>query len=414
MQKKLSQNKRTGFYYWAGPGTIRMTRLKYPGARINVSNLLESYDYPVLKKAKDIFGLTDVWVTYSWGFSEATEQPDYAFIKAKLPNFKRLNLRTHAYVQGCNLVLAEHHDTDYYCRDFRDRLIPYHRGRKVTCPNNPQFREFMTRKIEKLLRLPFTGIYLDNIHMGQLPITVSQKWLTFFGCACAYCQQRFYKEYGRAIPAYFNRETKVFHEYVQFRTQVMMEFVSSIAALVHSGGKEFGTNSFDPKYDPQLTYGTNLHFLEKLQDYLLFENHSLPDLLLQKRNNTYLLPLLKRREKPVFIVSYRQGIGREPHYRQTDFDAIYTESKQLDYAPCYKASEFVTGKIWHNLFIDEFRQPRQFTAVRFLPHAIKHRNLRGRKLLKLYNQLYNPLLTALYEQRWARKFASPIYYYALQ
>ena len=411
MQQKSSQ-KRVGFYYWAGPGTIRMTRLKYPGARVNVSNLLESYDYPVLKRAKDTFGLTDVWVTYSWGFSERTEQPDYAFIKTKLANFERLNLRTHAYVQGCNLVVAEHAETDYYCRDFRNRLIPYHRGRKVTCPNNPLFREYLTRKIEKLLRLPFSGVYLDNIHMGQLPIAVSRNWLTFFGCACTYCQQRFHKEYGSVIPPYFNRETKVFTDYVQFRARVMMEFVTSIATLVHSAGKEFGTNSFDPKYDSQITYGTNLHFLEQLQDYLLFENHSLPDFS-QKRNNTYLLPLLQARKKPVFIVSYNKGIGREPHYSQTDFDAIYTESKQLNYAPCYKASEFTTKKIWHNLFIEEFRKPTYVTDIRFLPYTIKSKNLRGRKLLKLYNKLYNPLLTALYEKRWARQFAAPLYYYAL-
>ena len=194
----------------------------------------------------------------------------------------------------------------------------------------------------------------------------------------------------------------------------MMEFVANMAELVHSGGKEFGTNSFDPKYDSQLTYGTNLHFLEKFQDYLLFENHSLPGISPRTRNNTYLLPLLKTRGKPVFIVSYRKGIGREPHYSQTDFDTIYTESKQLNYAPCYKASEFTTGKIWHNLLVDEFRKPVQFTDVRFLPYTIKSKNLRGRKLLRIYNKLYNPLLTALYEKRWARKFATPLYYYAIK
>jgi hypothetical protein len=72
-------NKRTGFYCWAGPGTIRMIKLKFFNPKIDRHSLMHSYDYNYLSKAKELFGITDVWATYSWGFSPETEKEDYKF-----------------------------------------------------------------------------------------------------------------------------------------------------------------------------------------------------------------------------------------------------------------------------------------------------------------------------------------------
>ena len=134
--------------------------------------------------ARDKLGTTDAWVSYSWGFSEQTEQDDYQFLRDRLANFQRLGIKTHAYVQGTNLVWAEHQDADYYCRDYRGRLIPYHRGRKLTCPNNPAFRDYIHHKVALALCEDVDGVFVDNMHFGLFPLRIGKGRFTFFGCQC--------------------------------------------------------------------------------------------------------------------------------------------------------------------------------------------------------------------------------------
>ena len=69
----------SGLYYWAGSGTVRMIQLKYPQAKIDSESFLISYDLSILKQAKATLGITDAWVSYSWGFARETEGEDYVF-----------------------------------------------------------------------------------------------------------------------------------------------------------------------------------------------------------------------------------------------------------------------------------------------------------------------------------------------
>jgi hypothetical protein len=50
---------RAGVYCWAGPGTERMIRLKYPHHKIDLPSVWQSYDYDQLKQAKEKLGTTD-------------------------------------------------------------------------------------------------------------------------------------------------------------------------------------------------------------------------------------------------------------------------------------------------------------------------------------------------------------------
>ena len=56
-----------------------MIKLKFFNPKIDRHSLMHSYDYNYLSKAKELFGITDVWATYSWGFSPETEKEDYKF-----------------------------------------------------------------------------------------------------------------------------------------------------------------------------------------------------------------------------------------------------------------------------------------------------------------------------------------------
>jgi hypothetical protein len=406
----INTTQRAGVYCWAGPGTERMIRLKYPHHKIDLSSVWQSYDLDQLQQAKEKLGTTDAWVSYSWGFSEQTEQEDYQFLRQRLENFHRLGIKTNAYVQGTNLVLEEHQEKDYFCRDYRGRLIPYHRGRKLTCPNNPAFKAYLHRKVALALNEEVDGVYIDNMHFGQLPLLLGKRRTTFFGCRCQHCQKRFKREVGTAIPSLFHLDSEVFSAYVDFRVRSLMELVRELADQVHTAGKQFGSNSFDPRHDPRLLYGTDLGELNQVQDYFLFENHYLP---CKKRSNAYLQPLVQPLSKPVFVVSYKRGIGRERHYSQADFDAVYSESQTMGYIPCYKASEYTTRGVWHNLRFEQIQPVQQIEGIRFkAARAVEEmpRLPGGPYLSSVLNRIYVPTLSGYYENKFVRKSLGWLYY----
>lgn len=404
--------KRNGIYYWAGPGTIRMTRLKYPTTQIHTASFLNSYNFEVLKPLKEMLQLTDAWVSFSWGFSPRTELEDYDFTLGKLSNFQKLGIKTHAYIQGCNLVLEEHKGLDYFCRDWYGRFIPYHRGRKMTCPNNPYFQELLLNKVEYAAKKDFSGIFVDNILFGQMPLIVAGGYTTFFGCCCTFCKVSFKKYAGTQIPKLFKVDSPVYKQYVQFRVTVITKLLKSIAKQVQAADKEFGTNSFDPRNDTKLLNGTDISDLTQLQDYLLFENHDLPRFGKFPKSNAHLKVLIQKTKKPIFIVSYKKGIGRDEAYNQSDYNAIYTESKKLGYNPCYKGTEFLTGGVWHNINAKTLA-PLKTIAISQLS-TYKKKSLKGKYLLRLYNRLYNPVITTQFENRYMRKMLGWLYYRALQ
>lgn len=404
---------RAGVYCWAGPGTERMIRLKYPHHKIDLPSVWQSYDYDQLKQAKEKLGTTDAWVSYSWGFSEQTEKPDYAFLREKLPNFHKLGIKAYAYVQGTNLVLAEHQDADYYCRDYRGRLLPYHRGRKLTCPNNPAFKAYLHHKVGLALKEDVGGVFVDNMHFGLFPLMLGKHRSTFFGCCCEHCQKRFKAETGASIPGLFYLHTDVFADYVDFRVRSLMELVRELGDQIHAAGKEFGTNSFDPRLNTRVFYGTDLQQLAEVQDYLLFENHHLPT---PKRSNAYLEPVVQPLSKPVFVVSYKRGIGRERHYSQADFDAVYSESQKIGYLPCYKASEYTTKGVWHNLRFEQLKPVQRIENIRL--KALKSTNdmpkLPGGRLMSGFvNRFYVPALSRYYESKMVRRSFGWLYYRAM-
>lgn len=403
---------KAGMYNWSGPGTIRMIELKYPRDRVNEKSILSAYDYENLKHAKEKLGVTDAWVTYSWGFHPKTEQPDYQFLRSKLNNFHRLGIRVHAYVQGPNLVYEDHKDRDYYCRTHNDQLIPYHRGRKMACVNNPYFKQYMKFKIGLALKEEVDGVFVDNIYFGQMPLMVGNKKVSFFGCNCQYCQTKFRQETGFSIPNYFTIDSDLFRAYKEFRISSLMNFTKQISDQVRGEGKLFGVNALDPKFDSNFYYGLDHDQMSQFVDYFLFENHDLPQ---GKYNNGHLHTLIRRLNKPVFIVSYKKGIGREDLFHQHDFSSIYTESQKLGYKPCYKSSEFTRKGEWFNY---DFRQIEAVKEISdFLIEKIDHKPIKKLSfplLTPFYNKAYTPLLEQYYENMLIRRFGNKIFYQAMK
>jgi len=395
---------RIGYYCWAGPGTIRMIRVKYFTPRIDEQSLMTSYDYDYLAKAKELFGITDFWATYSWGFSDKTEQEDRSFLLDRLDNFKRLGIKVHAYIQGPNLVYDEFPDKTWWARDEKDRLIPYYRGRRMCSIHNQGYVDYVVEKIRATHGLGFDGIFVDNIQHGQLGVPTQPGNLPFVFCGdySAPARAEFRAETGTDIPDDFERDPDLTATYLNFRVEANTRYIECLADVVHEGAMEFGSNFYDPKFDPKYIYAIDLDKKTAAQDYILFENHALPSSD-GKKNNAYIERLIEKRKitKPVFVVSYRNGVGMAPQFAQEDLDNLYSEASKSNFLLCLKGSEFTTKNVWHNLYLDEYHLPQR---NKLLPREEKESSLDAlffamkvpafRWVMKRY---YNPLYRIAFE-----------------
>lgn len=386
-------------YAWGGPGTIRILKTKYHNPEIDVDSYLQLYQPEFLATAKKVLGVTDMWVTYSWGYSEKTEKEDREFIISKLLNFKKYNIKTHAYIQGFNVVTSEFRK-DIFCKNTNGKLIPYSKGRSLTCSNNPAARKIILERVSSACKEKFDGIFIDNIVFGLPPLLIRKNYIPFFGCYCTFCQKKFFKKYKYQLPRKGFRDKRIF-EYLEFRTDSVYEAMYEISRIAKRHNKEFGVNLYDPvTTTPEFFMGYAFSKVEKLLSYYLIENISFPT---KKRNNSYLSEFINESKKPVFIVSYKKGIGLDSTYLQNDIDLIFSEGMKLGYVPCIKTSEFKTKNIWHCLDISKLKKPKiqkiDLPAVTF--RSVKIRNgyvfdrIIGRYLIRHVPRF----ATAIFERR---------------
>ena len=407
---------RIGFYLWGGPGTIRMNAVKYFNPKHDEASVLGCYDYDYLARAQEFFGITDVWASYSWGFSDATEEEDKRFLLDRMDNFKRLGLRVHAYIQGPNLVYREFPDVDWWARDERGRTITYYRGRWVASIHNADYVDYVLGKIRATYNLGFDGVFMDNIQHGQLgfPMPAGKLPFVFCGDASPAANAQFRAECGTDIPTDFEADADLTHAYLDFRVRSNTRYISRIADAVHEGGMEFGTNFYDPKFDPTYIYGIDIKALAEVQDYLLFENHALPSDD-GKKHNGYVEDLIEREAitKPVFVVTYREGVGMSKQFTQDQIDNVFSEGATANFYVCLKGGEFTTNGVWHNLYLDGLHPARTDKPLTRLPQNLESdfvNNLLKIKPLRWYiKRNYNPIFRAAFEWRAARFLVNVAY-----
>lgn len=412
-----SAQQRVGFYCWGGPGTIRMTKVKYFNPRIDEASMMSCYDYDYLARAQELFGITDVWATYSWGFSDRTEEEDHRFLLDRLDNFKRLGMRVHAYVQGPNLVSAEFPDKDHWwARDERGRTITYYRGRLLCSIHQPDYVDYVVKKIQKTYGLGFDGIYIDNIQHGQLgvPTRAGELPFVFTGDRSEAAQAAFRADTGLEIPTDFEADPALTQEYLNFRVRANTCFITTLSEATRAGGMAFGTNYYDPKFDPTYIYAIDISAKSAVQDYVLFENHALP-LDNGKRHNQYIQELIEDYpiEKPVFVVSYREGVGMSPQFDQNDLDNLFSEAHGANFMLCLKGGEFTTKGVWHCLYLDDLQPPRRDKVLPRLPVETESQLINiltglrpARYILKRY---YNPLFRVAFEWPICRFMLNVVY-----
>lgn len=407
--------KRVGLYAWGGPGTIRLLNIKYHNPKIDEASFIQLYDPVFLQQARQKLGVTDMWVTYSWGFADKTEDIDRRFIVECLPDFRRHSIQTHAYIQGLNLVTDEFRDQDVFCRDSQGGLLPYSKGRSLTCPNKPQAQQIIKARVKAAVREDFDGVFIDNVVFGLPPFFFRRDCTSFWGCACMDCQRVFKAQFGYPLPLNGLRGDRQIQDYLQFRCQSVAGLLRELAATAREAGKQFGVNLYDPFcHTPEVYFGYCLDEIAPLLDYYLIENHALGRG--SQIDNTHLNPLIEQGDKPVFVVSYRDGIGYDPAYGQCDIDQIWSEAQALGYAPCLKATEYLTDGQWHALKLDEMHPPAIGSVASSnacpVPRSPKNSRLIERAIIRLASRYYAFAARTGFENKYLAFFLTRSGFYA--
>ncbi|MCD8484463.1 hypothetical protein LRY65_01200 [Candidatus Woesebacteria bacterium] len=390
---------RVGLYAWGGPGTLRLLNTKYDAPLVDTASFLEMYDDQWLKTAREKVGATDMWVTYSWGFSDQTEQEDYDYIVDRLPLFQKNNIRTYAYIQGTNLIVSEfptEGKKSPFCRDADGQLLPYSRGRAMTCPNNPEAVQILTDRVTKAAQEDFDAIFVDNIFFGLPAWYFRDDMLSFCGCSCEHCQKAFHEEFGYDLPLRTKRGYKQVRDYLRFRTSKLTQVIQSLSSIARSAGKEFGVNLYDPFWHTSdVMFGYNFVEIEPYLDYYLIENHHLV------KGNEHLLPLITSSEKPTFIVSYRKGIGFDAPFSAQELNTWFSNAHDLGFVPCLKATEYVSRGTWHGLRWEETPVP-EIREERLPPVNIRFKRVRpasrlGRIFVPIIDRILPSCIRTYYE-----------------
>lgn len=397
-------------YAWGGLATINLLRTKYHSPRINTSSFLHLYDRDTVVKAIKVFDCSDIWMSYSWGFSDKTEQKDRDFAISKIKDLHELGLRVHLYVQGLNVVSREFKTSEFACVDPNGRELPYSKGRRLICPNNPRVRKLLVDRVTNASNTSADGVYVDNILFGFPPAFIRRDYAPFFGCSCDYCKKTFYTQFGYALKFPIVSEENL-HDYVNFRAQTLHDLIAELSWIAHMHHKFFGINLYDPiQMNSVFYFGYKLPKIEEYLDYLLIENHSLPS---HGNTNAHLTTLVHESKKPVFVVSYDRGIGFEPEYSQADIDSIASESKIIGYKPCYKVSEFTTNGIWHTLDFSKLHKVNHDIKIKVADshgqYELKSHRWYDAIISKIFGHIGIPIVSLYFENQIIYSIGSALY-----
>jgi hypothetical protein len=238
---------------------------------------------------------------------------------------------------------------------------------------------------------------MDNVLFGLPPFHVSTQYIASFGCHCAHCGRAFRDMFGYALPKTTRPGTRALQDLLMFRVASTRSLIRDASAIARSAGKGFGVNLYDPSINAaELFFGYAFQEVAEYLDYYLIENHAIA-LDGKSIDNSYLAPLIRDSQKPVFVVSYRHGIGVDAAYDPHSISLIYAESGSLGYYPCIKASEFVTRGVWHALDMTRIGRPYAVQAAHADMTPVSFFPIPSRPVSSWVARMFDPLMPIVFE-----------------
>lgn len=355
-------------YLWAGPGTIRMNRLKFMGMPVDEAVHLEAYTDVGARRVVEEAACNWVYLTCDWGFPPEQEQEDWEAFRRAVDIYHRHGARTFGYVQTSNYVWAgSYREKDWYAQDPQGRPFYYYTGRYMACWLHPEWRAHLKDMVRIVVEAGADGIFFDNPWLGAQPFLFGGAWLGAAGCYCPRCREAFRRATGLEIPVAIDPLREDVQAYLRWRAGVVTSTLEELAEYARSLNPEvlISANDFDAVMRPSyLILGIDLSALARVQDVLMIEDYGLPrweakDNLLV--NNALTLRVARARAggTPISTLPYDRGIGFDGVYPPRRFRQAIAEAAACGAMAVVKGTEFIERGTFTLLTAAEYAPQRE-------------------------------------------------------
>lgn len=367
MKNDFSVSQHRPVYLWAGPGTIRMNRLKFMNAAVDTAVHTEAHRQEGAQRMTGEAGFNWIYLSYDWGFPPEVEQEDWRAFGEAVTSYHNAGARVFGYVQSSNCVFDGSYRTkDWYALDPKGRKFYYYTGRYMTCWLHPGWIEHLKEMTRGVIQAGADGVFYDNPWNGAQPLHLGGAWLGPAGCYCERCRTAFHMAAGMEIPTRIDPiGDEASRVYIRWRAQQVTRVLQQLADYAHTlkPGVAVSVNDFDAVMRPSyLIFGVDLQGLAKVQDVMMIEDYGLPRLDKELLVNNALTLRTARGlcgDTPISTIPYDKGIG---------FDGVYPAERlvlgMLEAAACgapmvVKGTEYVEDKTFTLLTAKRFAAQRE-------------------------------------------------------
>jgi hypothetical protein len=355
-------------YLWAGPGTIRMNRLKFMGAPVDEAVHHEAHTPVGARRMVEEAGFNWIYLTYNWGFPPEVEEEDWQAFRDAVAVYQRAGAQVFGYVQTSNYVYdGSFIERDWAAQDPRGRPFYYYTGRYMTCWRHPEWRAHLREIVRGIVAAGSDGVFFDNPWHGAQPLHFGGAWMGPAGCYCPNCRAAFQQATGLEIPTSLTPATdEVSRRYLRWRVRHVTETLAELADFARSLNQEvvISANDFDAVMRPStLAYGIDLTALAGVQDVMMIEDFGLPRWEAEGAllvNNALTLRTARALigDTPLTTDPYDQGIGFDGVYPPRRFRQGIAEAAACGVPMVVKGTEFVEDDAFTLLTAERFAPQR--------------------------------------------------------
>ena len=372
--KKTNPNISVGHhrpvYLWAGPGTIRMNRLKFMGAKNDEAVHQEAHTKRGAQRISQEAGFNWAYLMYDWGFPPKVETEDWEDFVNAVPIYQDSGIKVFGYIQASNCVYeGSYKDKEWYAKDPKGRNIHYYTGRYMTCLLNRDWLLHLQEMTDGVINAGADGVFFDNPWFGIQPIHFGGTWAGPAGCYCPSCIENFINESEFSIPSSIHPETDpISQEYIKWRANRVTEIICTLAEYARSRNPNIVicANNYDAIMHPTyISHGIDLPGLADCQDVLMIENFSLPKYqegLFVNNALTIRTALAFARRTPLTTNPYDKGIGFDDVFPPRRIQQSIVEAAACGTALVVKGTEFFDQTGTFTLLTAEKYKPQRVAA----------------------------------------------------
>ena len=347
-------------YLWAGPGTIRMNKVKFMDYPVDEGVHRAAHTAPIARLVDGQLYTNWVHLMYDWGFPPEIEVEDWEDFRKAADVYHAADCRVFAYIQVSNCVYSgSFTDKDWYVQDPRGRKVYYYAGRYMTDWTHPEWKQHLVDRVTGALDCGADGIFFDNLWYGDRPNSLMGAWLGGAGCYCERCRALYRSETGQEIPEKILPEREDVAAYLRWRGDQVTKMVADLAETIHriKPGAPISANNFVVSLqNSYLIYGIDVEALANIQDVVMVENFALPRLDHAPARSAFGRPRLANNaftirntrelvgdQAHLSVLSYDVGIGFDPVYPPRRHQQGIAEAAACGASMTIKGTEYNDG-----------------------------------------------------------------------